>query len=65
MKTWRETMRPIIAKVIEANQGKPEWQIRRALRSAFPFGEHSHHPYKIWLDEINNQLGKTGKEHNT
>lgn len=57
MKTWRDVARPIIAKAIAENLGKPEKEIRKALRRAYPFGERKYHPYKIWLDEIRVQLG--------
>lgn len=56
--TWRHSARPIIAQVIAANKGKDEKEIRAALREAYPFGERKYHPYKIWLSEIQIQLGK-------
>lgn len=55
--TWREDARPIIAAVI-ARVGKSDLPaLRRALREAFPWGERKYHPYRMWLDEINVQLG--------
>jgi len=38
--------------------GRPEHEIRAALRAAYPFGPRKHHPYKIWLDEIRVQTGR-------
>jgi hypothetical protein len=55
---WRGVARPIIAEVLKTNKGKPEKEIRKALHDAYPFGERKYHPYKIWLNEINLQLGK-------
>jgi len=57
-KTWRDTARPIIAQVLADNTGKSELEIRRALREAYPWGERSLHPYKIWCDEIKVQTKK-------
>ena len=38
-------------------KGKPNKDVNKALREAYPFGERKHHPYKIWLDEIKRQKG--------
>lgn len=56
--TWRESAKPIIAKVIKDNQGKTEKEIRKALRDAYPWGERRYHPYKIWCDEVKVQTGR-------
>lgn len=56
--TWRALARPIIAQVIATSKGKEEKEIRKALREAYPFGERKYHPYKIWCDEVQVQLGK-------
>jgi hypothetical protein len=56
--TWRQSARPIIAKVLADNEGKPEGVIKKALRAAYPFGERALHPYKVWCDEIKVQRGK-------
>lgn len=55
---WRDYAAPIIAKVLKENRGKPEKEVRKALKEAYPFGERKYHPYKIWLDEIKVQTGK-------
>jgi len=62
MNTWREKARPLIARVIKANEGRPLPEIRGALREAYPFGERRYWPYKIWCDEVRFQLGL--KKHN-
>lgn len=59
--TWRDLARPIIARVIAENVGKNEHEIRLALQKAFPWGRRERHPYKIWCDEINVQLGAKAK----
>jgi len=55
---WRRRAAPIIARVLAGTKGKPEAEIRAALRAAYPFGPREHHPYKIWLDEIRIQTGR-------
>lgn len=55
---WRDYAAPIIAKVLKENRGKPEKEVRKALKEAYPFGERKYHPYKIWLDEIKIQTGR-------
>jgi len=56
-RTWRDSCKPIIARVIKENEGKSEKEIRKAISDAYPFGERKYHPYKIWLDEVKVQLG--------
>lgn len=56
--SWRETSRAIIAKVLADMKGQADEQVKKALREAYPFGQREHHPYKIWLDEIQIQTGK-------
>lgn len=55
--TWRERAAPIIAQTLVSTQGKPEAEIRQALRDAYPFGTRQYHPYRIWCDEIRVQRG--------
>jgi len=62
MSTWREDAAPIIHKVLTETAGKSETEVKAALKAAYPFGQRSLHPYKIWLDEIKRQRGlKRGK----
>lgn len=55
--TWRDKARPIIAAVIEQYGTADEAALRAALREAYPWGPRQYHPYKIWCDEIREQLG--------
>jgi len=55
--TWREHFRPIIAKVIKDTGTIDMRLLRKKLRQAFPVPPRQYHPYKIWLDEIQVQLG--------
>ena len=57
-KSWRDTARPIIHRVLEETRGQDPRLIREALRKAYPFGQRSLHPYKVWLDEIKVQQKK-------
>ncbi len=49
---------PIVARVLAENAGKPQREVRAALRAAYPFGPREHHPYRIWLDEVRIQTGR-------
>jgi hypothetical protein len=55
---WRMLAAPIIARVLAESKGKPDAEVRAALRSAYPFGPREHHPYRVWLDEIRIQTGR-------
>jgi len=55
--TWRDSARPIIKQVLKETQGQTEKEIIKALKEAYPWGQRSLHPYKIWLDEIKVQRG--------
>jgi len=55
---WRQHAAPIIARVLEETKGKPDKEIRAALRAAYPFGPRQYHPYRIWCDEIRVQTGR-------
>jgi hypothetical protein len=55
--TWRDIAAPIVADVIKETAGKPEREVRAALREAYPFGERKYWPYKVWCDEVRYQLG--------
>ena len=54
--TWRDHCRPIIAEVIERVGTEDPKALRKALLEAYPYGQRSMHPYKIWRDEIRRQL---------
>ena len=55
---WRDKARPIITKIIADNLGASERYLRRLFAASYPWGEKTNHPYKVWCDEINVQLGK-------
>lgn len=58
--SWRDTAAPIIARVIaEIGTADPR-ALRRALREAYPWGQRSLWPYKVWRDEIRRQLSGHG-----
>jgi len=64
--TWRDSARPIIAKVLEDHKDSEPKERQKALKEAYPFGERKYHPYKVWLNEIAVQLKKKsfGKKNN-
>jgi hypothetical protein len=59
---WREEAAEVISEVLDMCgpiiTPEDEKSVRQRLREAYPFGEKKYHPYKIWLDEIQRQLGK-------
>lgn len=56
--SWRDKAAPIIADVI-ARVGRDDMgMLRKELRDAYPWGPRRMHPYKIWCDEINRQIGR-------
>jgi hypothetical protein len=57
-KSWRDRARPIIAQVLLETKGQDEKVVGKVLKEAYPWGERSMHPYKIWLSEIAIQLKK-------
>lgn len=59
MSYWRAKAEPIIAGIIvEVGTDDPA-KLRKAIRSAYPFGARKNHPYKIWCSEVRRQLEKT------
>lgn len=40
-------------------------ELRKALRAAYPFGERKHWPYKVWLAEIQRQVGRRNADRKT
>jgi len=54
---WRDTAAPIIAETIQRVGRSDLKALRKALRDAYPFGERSMHPYKVWCSEVKRQLG--------
>ena len=57
MITWRNDCAPIIADFIKRVGTDDRKILRKALLDAYPYGERSRHPYRIWRDEIRRQLG--------
>lgn len=57
MSQWREDASRIIARVLKETAGQEENAIRKALRDAYPWGERSNHPYKMWCSEVRRQRG--------
>ena len=54
--TWRNDCAPIIAEVIQRVGTEDPKALRKALLEAYPYGQRSMHPYKIWRDEIRRKL---------
>lgn len=57
MATWRSQAATVISGVIGQNPGMEPKKLRKLISAAYPFGERKYHPYKIWCDEVNRQLG--------
>ncbi len=61
--SWRAKAQPIIARVIKENQHLL-WdaeKLRKLINKEYPFGVRKYYPHKIWLDEVNTQLGTKKK----
>ena len=58
MATWRERARPIIAQVVLDVGFKDGGALRKALTAAYPFGDRKGWPYKAWLAEVRQQVGR-------
>jgi hypothetical protein len=56
---WREISRAVIQEVKDANPGATREELGRLCSKAYPFGIRKHHPYKIWCDEVNKQIGES------
>lgn len=56
---WRKVARITIAQVIDQVGRENDYELRKALHFAYPFGERKYHPYRVWLDEVKRQLGDT------
>lgn len=50
--SWRGNARLVIQGVIARVGFDDLAALRKAIREAYPFGPRAHHPYKIWLDEV-------------
>ena len=61
MDSWRDMARPIIGRVISEHGTSDMKATRRALRNAYPWGERKYWPYKVWCDEVREQLGLNKK----
>jgi hypothetical protein len=57
LRTHRDRVRPIIARIIESAGTKDMKSLRAALRAAYPYGVRKYWPYKVWCSEIQIQLG--------
>ncbi len=57
MSMWRDKAATVISGVIGQNPGTKTKELRKLISAVYPFGERKHHPYKIWCDEVNRQLG--------
>lgn len=57
MSHWRQKSQQVIQAVIDQNHGLELTELRKKISAAYPFGEREYHPYKIWLDQVNVQLG--------
>lgn len=59
MSRWRDEAKRRIADVLARLPADADEKAKRAAcRDAYPWGPRENHPYKIWCDETNVQLGK-------
>ena len=60
---WRDEARAVIERAYGYGRmrGLEGTALRKHINAAYPFGERKYHPYKIWCDELNKQLGSVRK----
>jgi len=61
MKSWRDAAMAVIARVQRENPDARGDDLRKLLKAAYPFGQRAYHPYKIWLDCVNQVCGKRAR----
>lgn len=66
MSKWGDISRAVmISSLIESEkQGLSPEETAMAIDAAYPFGERSHHPYKVWLNERKLFFAKHGLPRN-
>ncbi len=58
----REIIQPVIDDAMRTSEGRAtETELRKLLKPLYPFGLRQHHPYQIWLSEINKQMRRVRK----
>lgn len=60
--SWAEQAAPVIEEVIRRVGRSDIKLLRKELASAYPFGERTNQPYKVWLSEVRRQLGHSLSE---
>lgn len=51
MSTWRAKARAVIARAKTSYTGHPDG-LEAHIRAAYPFGERTNYPYKVWCEEV-------------
>lgn len=53
---WKNKSRHVINTVLVQFDNEPvnHEQLIKLVRECYPFGLRSHHPYKVWLNEVKN-----------
>lgn len=62
---WRVESRKIIDEVIADYRYRLDFTVAEVevfVTSAYPFGERSGHPYKMWMKEVNERMGRFRQE---
>ncbi len=61
MSPWRTEAAKVVQAAIATGEarGLTGPALLRHIREAYPFGPRRNHPYKIWLSEVNRQLGRS------
>jgi len=59
MKRWRKRAAAVVAEAIKTGEAKglEGPALRQHVSRAYPFGPRENYPYKVWLSEVNRQLG--------
>lgn len=60
---WRRASQQAIETALEDRLGvdcMTEAQLRKVIDAAYPFGERAHHPYKVWLKVVREEMARRG-----
>lgn len=62
MPDWGHVCDSVIARVCSENPGKSNEELRKLCNDAYPFGERSMHPYKIWCNCLTQRFGPSASK---
>lgn len=55
--SWLSVTEHVVSRVVAANPGKTNEELRYLCNAEYPFGERAMHPYKVWNTYLNGRFG--------